>query len=237
MWGKKEKHCTPEEEEHGDTWDHVAIDPSSKLVVSLAVGERTQEQTLALVKDAQSRLAPGCLPAIFTDAYEGYVQAILEAFGHRYPVPRQGTTGRRPKPKLRRPQGLVYAQVKKHYQGKRVERVAIRPIFGKSKLPAILVKLGWQRVNTSAVERYNGTSRQRNRRKARKTLAFSREGRYHRWMSWLSTTLYNFCRTHRSLKQGKGREVQHRSPAMAAELTDHLWSVREWLLCPVLQQG
>ncbi len=87
MWGKKEKHCTPEEEEHGDTWDHVAIDPSSKLVVSLAVGERTQEQTLALVKDAQSRLAPGCLPAIFTDAYEGYVQAILEAFGHRYPVP------------------------------------------------------------------------------------------------------------------------------------------------------
>jgi hypothetical protein len=234
MWGKKEKHCTPEEEEHGDTWDHVAIDPSSKLVVSLAVEERTQEQTLALVKDAQSRLAPGCLPAIFTDAY---VQAILEAFGHRYPVPRQGTTGRRPKPKLRRPQGLVYAQVKKHYQGKRVERVAIRPIFGKSKLPAILVKLGWQRVNTSAVERYNGTSRQRNRRKARKTLAFSREGWYHRWMSWLSTTLYNFCRSHRSLKQGKGREIQHRSPAMAAELTDHLCSVREWLLCPVLQQG
>jgi len=47
--GKKEKHCTPEERECGDTWDHVAIDPSSKLVVSLEVGERTQEQTLALL--------------------------------------------------------------------------------------------------------------------------------------------------------------------------------------------
>lgn len=173
MWGKKEKHCTPEERECGDTWDHVAIDPSSKLVVSLEVGERTQEQTLALLKDAQSRLAPGCLPAIFTDAYEGYVQAILEAFGHRYQVPRQGTTGRPPKPRLRRPQGLVYAQVKKHYKGKRVE---IRPIFGKGKLPAILAKLGWQQVNTSTVERYNGTSRQRNRRKASKLEAREGEG-------------------------------------------------------------
>ena len=55
MWGKKETHCTAEEAEYGDTWDHVALDPTSKLVVSLAVCERTQKQTMALVKDAQSR--------------------------------------------------------------------------------------------------------------------------------------------------------------------------------------
>ncbi len=54
MWGKKEKHCQPEEEEYGDTWDHVSINPISKLLVSLEVGERTQEQTRDLVKDAQS---------------------------------------------------------------------------------------------------------------------------------------------------------------------------------------
>jgi IS1 family transposase len=237
MWGKKEVHCSPEEEECGDTWDHVAIDPTSKLVVSLEVGERTQEQTMTLVKDARSRLAPGCLPAIFTDAYEGYIQAILEAFGNRYPVPRKGTTGRRPKPKLRCPQGLVCAQVKKHYSGKRVEWTEIRPIFGKGKLEATLAKLGFKKVNTSAVERYNGTSRQRDRRKARKTLAFSRESRYHRWMSWLSVTLYNFCRSHRSLKQRRDEEVHHRSPAVAAGLTNHIWSVRELLLCPVRGRG
>jgi IS1 family transposase len=237
MWGKKERHCSPEEEEYGDTWDHVAIDPTSKLVVSLEVGERTQEQTMTLVKDAQSRLAPDCLPAIFTDAYEAYPQAILETFGNRYPVPRQGATGRRPKPKLRCPQGLVYAQVKKHYNGGRVEWVETRPSFGKGKLLTILEKLGWTKVNTSAVERYNGTSRQRDRRKARKTLAFSRESRYHRWMSWLSTTMYNFCHSHRSLKQERGSEVQHRSPAMAAGLTDHIWSVRKRMLCPVLGRG
>jgi hypothetical protein len=122
---KKQRHCAPEEAECGDTWDHVAMDPKPKLVVALAVGKRTEVQTRQLVQDAKDRLAPGCLPAIFTDAYP---QAILEAFAHRYPVPRQGVTGRRPKPRLRCPRGLVYAQVKKHYRGKRVEGIEVRPI-------------------------------------------------------------------------------------------------------------
>jgi IS1 family transposase len=99
-------------------WDHVAIDPKSKLVVALEVGRRTEEQTRRLVQEAKERLAPGWLPTLFSDAYEAYPPAILEAFGYRYPVPRRGTTDRRPKYRLRRPQGLVYAQVKKHYQGR-----------------------------------------------------------------------------------------------------------------------
>jgi hypothetical protein len=61
----------------------VAVD--SKLVVSLVVGKRTYEQTLALVQDAKNRLHPGHLPAIFTDAYADYESALLEVFGCRYP--------------------------------------------------------------------------------------------------------------------------------------------------------
>lgn len=203
-------------------------------MVALAVGLRTEEQTRRLMQDARDRLAPGCLPALFSDAYAAYPQAILEAFGHRYPVSRKGSRGRRPNPVLRCPQGLVYAQVKKHYQGKRVTRVEIRPIFGKGKLPGVLEQLGFNQVNTSAIERYNGTSRQHDRRLTRKSLAFSREKRYHRWMRWLATTFHNFCWSHRSLRQRwEHGQLQHRSPAMAAGLTGHIWSVREWLLCPV----
>jgi IS1 family transposase len=213
------------------------MDPKSKLIVALKVGKRTEAQTRQLVQEAKDRLAPDCLPALFSDAYEAYPQAILEAFGNRYPVPRRGAKGRRPKPRLRCPRGLVYAQVKKVYRGKRVERVEIRPIFGKVKLAASLKKLGFKQVNTSAIERHHGTSRQRDRRKVRKSLAFSKESRYHHWMSWLSTTLHNFCRKHGGLKLGKDGAVQHRSPAVAAELTDHIWSVREWLLCPILGRG
>ena len=79
----------------------------------------------------------------------------------------------------------------------------------------------------------NGASRLRNQRKVRKTLAFSKVCRYHRWMSWLSGGLYSICRDHGSLTIKQEAQVHHRSPAMATRLTDHIWTVREWLLCPV----
>jgi hypothetical protein len=65
-------------------------------------------------------------------------------------------------------------------------------------------------------------------------LAFSKVPRYHRWMSWLSVTPYNCCRGHSSLQVKWGEQVSPRSPAMAARLTDHIWSTREWLLFPIL---
>ena len=214
-------------------WDHTAVTADSKLVVSLVVGKRTQEHTNALVHDAKRRLRPGHLPAIFTDAYTGYETALLEAFGRRYPAPRSGPQGRAPRPVLRWPQGLAYGQVHKQYKGRQIERVAVRAIYGKARLKHVLALLGYKQINTSVIERHNGTSRLRNQRKVRKTLAFSKAQRYHRWMSWLAVGLYNFCQGHSSLKSVQEAQVQHRSPAMAAKLTEHIWTVHEWLLCPV----
>src|SRR5262249_38996640 len=94
--------------------------------------------------------------------------------------------------------------------------------------------LGYKQINTSVVERHNGTSRLRNQRKVRKTLAFSQTRRSHRWMSWLAVGLDNFCRPHRSVIIKQADQVTHRSPATAAGVTAHLWSTREWLLRPVL---
>lgn len=233
---KKQKRCQAHEtDEAGDMWDHTAVAADSKLVVSLVVGKRTQEQTHLLVQDTKRRLRPGHLPALFTDAYEGYESAILEAFGRRYPGPRHGKGGRPSRPQLRWPQGLAYGQVKKIYKGGRVERIDVRALYGKARLKHVLSVLGYQHINTSAVERHNGTSRLRNRRKVRKTLTFSKAKRYHRWMSWLSATLYNFCRAHGSLKGKQEEQVYHRSPAMVAKLADRIWSVREWLLSPILE--
>ena len=107
-------------------------------------------------------------------------------------------------------------------------------MHGKARLKHVMYLLGYNVINTSVVERHNGTSRLRNQRKVRKTLAFSKAGRYHRWMRWVAVGLPNFCHAHRSLKIQDEAQVVHRSPAMAAKLADHLWSTREWLLCPVL---
>jgi hypothetical protein len=205
----------------------VAAD--SKLVVSLEVGKRTYDQTLALVQDTKSRLRQGYLPTIFTDALVTYESALVEVFGRRYPP-----AGRNRCPVIRWPQGLAYGQVKKRYQGGRVEGVEVRAVHGKARLEHVLYLLGYKQINTSVVERHNGTSRLRNQRKVRKTLAFSKVPRYHRWMSWLSVALYNFCYAHGGLTVKQDAQVHHRSPAVAARLTDHIWSVREWRLCPVL---
>ena len=80
----------PRDGEGWRMWDPTAVTADSKLVVTLVVGKRTKDQTNALVKDARSRLSPGHLPAIFTDAYEGYESAILDAFGRRYPARASG---------------------------------------------------------------------------------------------------------------------------------------------------
>jgi hypothetical protein len=129
---------------------------------------------------------------------------------------------------------LAYGQVKKRDKRGQVERIDVRVIRGKARLNPVLALLGYKQINTSVVERHNGPSRLRNRRKVRKTLTFANARRSHRWMSWLSVTLDNFCWEHGSLKIKQEAQVHHRSPAMAAGLADHIWTTREWLLCPVL---
>jgi hypothetical protein len=101
-----------------------------------------------LVHDAKRRLCPRHLPAIFTDAYEGYESAILDAFGHRYPVPRSSQGGRPARPQLRWPQGLAYGQVNKHYKGRGIERVDVRVVHGKARLKHVLYLLGYKVIRS-----------------------------------------------------------------------------------------
>ena len=232
---KKQKNCVPEEaDQAGDFWDHTAIAPDSKLIVSLVVGKRTKDQTQELVSDTQSRLQKGHLPALFSDGYEGYEPSILEAFGRRYAAPKSGLTGRPRLDIIRWPQGLAYGQVIKAAKGQLSDGIHLKVIRGKAQLLRTLSLLGYEKINTSSIERHNGTSRLHNQRKVRKTLAFSKSRLYHGWMSWLSVVQYNFCRAHGSLKMKDERGIHHRTPAMASGLTNRIWSTREWLLSPVL---
>jgi IS1 family transposase len=232
---KKQKHCSAEEiHQAGDFWDHTAISPESKLIVSLVVGKRTQEQTQALLRDTQSRLRKGHLPVLFSDGYEGYEPAILKACGRRYPAPKSGVAGRPRLDLIRWPQGLAYGQVVKSAKEKISEGIHLRVRRGKLELLRTLSLLGYEKLNTSSVERQNGTSRLHNQRKVRKTLAFSKSHLYHGWMSWLSVVQYNFCRSHGSLRMKDERGFHHRTPAMASGLTRRIWSTRDWLLSPIL---
>jgi IS1 family transposase len=182
---KKQKNCSPEEQDQaGDVWDHTAIAPDSKLIVSLEVGKRTKDQTQALVSDTPSRLQKGHLPALFSDGYEGYEPSILEAFGRRYQAPQTGLAGRPHLDMIRWPQGLAYGKVIKSTKEKLSDGIHLKVIRGKAKLLHTLSLLGYEKINTSSIERHNGTSRLHHQRKVRKTLAFSKSHLYHGWMSW-----------------------------------------------------
>jgi hypothetical protein len=131
---KKQKRCRAEESaEAGDQWDHRAVAADSKLILSLVVGKRTDEQTLAVVQDTHDRLRPGHLPAIFTDAFASDESALLEVFGRRYPL-----TGRGRRLRVRWRQGLAYGQVHKSDKRGRVDRVEVRAVHGKAHLEHVL---------------------------------------------------------------------------------------------------
>ncbi len=99
--------------------------------------------------------------------------------------------------------------------------IHLKVIRGKAQLLHILSLLGYEKINTSSVERHNGTSRLHNQRKVRKTLAFSKSHLYHGWMSWLSVVPYNFCRLHGSLRIKDASGLHHRTPHVAtAQLPD-----------------
>src|SRR5262245_30094368 len=95
------------------------------------------------------------------------------------PFPRRQAQGQAPRSIVLWPQGLAYGKVKKYYQKGRVERIEVRALYDKAWLKHILALPGYKSINTSAVERHNGTSRLGNQRKVRKTLAFSKAPRYH----------------------------------------------------------
>jgi hypothetical protein len=131
---KKQNRCVDDElTEAGDQWDHRAVDAESKLVVSLSVGKRTYEHTLALVQDAKERLRKHHVPAIFSDACASYASAVLEVFGRRDPA-----KGQDRRPVIRWRQGLASGQGKKGDKGGRVDRGAVRAVSGKARLEHVL---------------------------------------------------------------------------------------------------
>jgi hypothetical protein len=120
-----------------------------------------------------------------------------------------------------------------------VVTVVTRVVFGTmaAVVAALRMSLVSKAINTAFVERENGTDRHRNARKVRKTYRFSKDWRYHETVTYLTMYAYNFRWPVRTLRikndQGRWRK---QSPAMAAGLTDHLWSMSEWLSFPAVRR-
>jgi hypothetical protein len=136
------------------------------------------------------------------------------------------------------PAALNYAVVHKHREDGRVVRVESEVVFGseQSVAAALGQSTASSAVNTSFLERHNGTDRHRNARKARCTYCFSKDPKMHESMTYFTMYSYNFCWPVWTLAGKDGRGVkQPRTPAMAAGLTDHVWPMSEWVAYPASQ--
>jgi len=239
-WGfvaKKEKTCDPGDpgdDDKGDDWDHTAVDPESRLLLAVVPGERSAGNCLEAVREVHARTGGNGAMLLTSDGYSAYATAIEEVYGVWVQPERKPGPGRPPKPRREMPAGLVYATVTKRREGGRVVEVTRAVVFGMACLLAVWLRRSAvsHTVNPSFVERNNATDRHQNARKRRKTYCFSRSKRMHDCATYFVSYSYNFCWAVRTLRVKVDGAWQARTPAMAAGLTDHVWSLREWLTYP-----
>ena len=222
-------------------WVWAAIDPESKLLLTLDVGERSGAMAQRVVHQVVQVLAPGCVPLFLTDGFKEYGIALLAHFGEWVQPPRRQATGPAPKPRwMPRPQ-LLYAQVVKTVRRRRLVSVKHRVVFGTLEaVEQVLSACGWK-INTAFIERLNLDLRQHVAAIGRRVATLCKGEDGLRQQLALFQTYHNFCLPHASLRQplpqplpttgtGSAKHWRPCTPAMAAGLTDHVWTLREILL-------
>jgi len=140
-------------------WVWTAMDPESKLLLSIDVGDRTLAMAQRVVHHVTQVLAPDCAPLFLTDGFREYATALLTHYGQWVQPPRRQAHGPAPKPCWMPGPQLLYAQVVKTVRRRRLVRVSHRVVFGTVEaVQQVLAACGWQ-INTSFVERLNLTIR------------------------------------------------------------------------------
>jgi IS1 family transposase len=227
--------------ERSPLWVWTAMDPESKLLLVIDVGTRTLAMAQCVVHRVVQVLAPTCVPLCLTDGLKDYGTAFLSHFGHWIQPERRRDKGPLPKPRWMPLPHLLYAQVVKSYRRRRIVGVKYRVVFGTMERVQQVLSACGRKINTAFVERLNLDIRQRVAAVGRRvnTLCQGEDGLRQQLVVY--HTYYNFCLPHASLRQpllvpepthGSGSAKLWRpcTPAMAAGLTDHVWTLQEVLM-------
>lgn len=213
-------------------WMAMALQVSTRLWLG---GVISQHRDMALIISLVQKIRACALPRpllVCIDGLAAYVRAIRTVF--RDPV----ATGRRGRPHLRPWRGLYIAQVVKQYARRRVVSVQQRLVQGRrAAIERLLARTqGGGKINTAYIERLNATFRARLSRLVRRGRGLARQIPTMEHAMYLVGTVYNFCTFHQSLpvrRRGRPDKAGHRwhlhTPAMAANITDHRWTVHELL--------
>jgi hypothetical protein len=200
----------------------------SRFLLESIIGPRTLETALQLAASVAVYSKDKDPPLILVDDHLPYPQAILQVFGNIKHCRRKNSRGRFKYPRLKAPADLQVGVVKKlrDYRGNLL-KVSSKALFGKKKeIVKRIQRLGiGEKINTSHMERLNGTIRGQQARLIRRTRAGSHLQEMLQYSIWLWRDLYNWTRVHYSLLD--------ETPAMALGLADEVWTVLKYILYPV----
>lgn len=210
----------------GVVWMAMAMMVSTRLWLGGVVSERRDLPLIRALLARVRRCARACTLLFCTAGLCSYVRAIRETF--REP----SHTGKPGRPRWRAGKNILIAQVIKRYAKRRVMAVTRRIVQGtRRQVDAVRRRSqGAGVINTAYSERLNATFRERwaplvrrGRARARRTLTLA-HGMY------LIGTVYNFCSPHARLRSAAlGAARRACTPAMAAGITDHCWTIHELL--------
>jgi transposase-like protein/IS1 family transposase len=210
-------------------WVALAIMVSTRLWIAGEVSKKRDSDLIDNLMRQVRRCAHSlCAILICTDGFAAYPKSIIRAFRNKVKNPYGiGASRKEVWPRL------YIATVIKHTAKRRVTEVIRRMSYGQWRKAKKLIKAskGGKKVNTSFIERFNGTIRERFTPLTRKCrYAAAKITTVHTGI-YLIGCVYNFCSPHDELSKSKTKGGYGFSctPAMASGLTDHVWSVRELL--------
>lgn len=224
---------SPEGSEDGRQWVWISFAPEVRLILAAFVGPRTFDSALQLVQMTAAVVLG--VPCFFSDGFSCYLSALIEVYHTLQTVPRTGKPGR-PKQPVKEPHPeLVYGQVVKTTCQGRLQALVYRVRCGAKRLEALGLS-----ISTSLIERLNLTLRHALAPLGRKSWSFCKDRTQMRRRVVFFQAFYNFARPHMSLRvplpDQEPHDVGlikpkwcHRTPGMAAGLTDHVWTFRELL--------
>jgi|AMWB02.1.fsa_nt_gi transposase-like protein len=205
-------------------WIAMSIAPVSRLWLGAEVSHTRGRDFITSMMKRTARCCKGTV-LLVTDGLVTYIKAVKKAFSIS-----EGGKGKTGRPRLISPQTIFLAQVVKSYssKGKRYVCHGVHKClccFGSFvQIGMALKNSTGGLLNTACIERFNATLRQSIAGFARKSrYLFHKQEMVESAVYWVGTC-YNFCTVHRSLSSQLPT-----TPAMAAGITDHLWSVKELL--------
>ena len=186
----------------GDQWIFIAFDAVKKIVIHWKTGKRTLQTAKSFIKEVKSRISSN--PLYTSDELPAYEEAFLSNFCKEVEPEKTGKRGRpRKKPIKEVDTKLKLAQTHKHRKNGKVVNITEEIVFGKEEEIRKLIEESpvSNSINTSFIERTNGTIRAKNSRLVRKTYSFSKTLEMHEAHLTIYFIYYNFIWIHSRLKK------------------------------------